>query len=318
MSRLRPKEGRFSSTAKRLPVRYRVVDVFTDTPLQGNPLAVFPDARGLDDLTMQAIAKELNLSETAFILPPIQGVSAARVRIFTPMVEMRFAGHPTIGASYVIVDEGLVAADCTQFVLDENIGPVRVRVERGERLMFWLMTPPIAFGRIYERGIVATALGLAERELLADVPVQLATAGNPNVYIALRDAQSVDRAWIDMAGVRSLQQAGEEPTCFFVFAPTASGAYSRMFGPEHGVVEDPATGSATGPLAAFMMRYGLAACDDGTRFVSEQGTKMGRRSLLHVLVHGRNGSDGIEVGGQVTPLVEATLSFPGMDFASSK
>ncbi len=293
-------------------MRYRVVDVFTDTPLLGNPLAVFPDARGLDDGTMQAIAKELNLSETVFILPPQRSESAAQLRIFTPNFEMLFAGHPTIGASYVIVDEGLVG-DCDRFILEEKVGPVPVRVERGEPQMFWLTTPPITFGRVYDRGAVARALGITQAEFIEHVPVQQATAGNPNVYIALRDKASVDRAWIEMAGSRELHSTGEEPTCFFVFTPTPTGAYSRMFGPEHGVVEDPATGSATGPLATFMMRYELVAHTDGTRFVSEQGTKMGRRSLLHILVHGDYGTQGIEVGGQVTPLVEATLSLPGMD-----
>lgn len=299
-------------------MRYRVVDVFTDTPLQGNPLAVFPDARGLADATMQAIAKELNLSETVFILPPLNSEFAAQVRIFTPTIEMPFAGHPTIGASYVMVDEGRVAAGCERFVLEEKIGPVPVRVERSVPPMFWLMTPPITFGRVYDRGAVAKALAIAEAEFIESVPVQQATAGNPNVYIALRDKDSVDRAWIDMAGIRALHPGGEEPTCFFVFTPTASGAYSRMFAPEHGVIEDPATGSATGPLAAFMMRYELAAHTDGSRFISEQGSKMGRRSLLHVLVHGDRGSQGIEVGGQVTPLVVGTLSLPGMDFAQPK
>ncbi|MEO6913442.1 MAG: PhzF family phenazine biosynthesis protein [Candidatus Baltobacteraceae bacterium] len=299
-------------------MRYRVVDVFTDTPLQGNPLAVFPDARGLDDLTMQAIAKELNLSETVFILPPRGSEYAARVAIFTPTMEMLFAGHPTLGASYVMVDERMIAADCDRFILEEKIGPVPVRVERSAPQMFWLMTPPITFGRIYDRPAVAQALGIAEETFIDAVPVQQATAGNPNVYIALRDKASVDRAWIDMPEVRKLHTGGEEPTCFFVFTPTPTGAYSRMFGPELRVVEDPATGSATGPLAAFMMRYELAAHIDGTRFVSEQGAKMGRRSLLHVLIHGDRGSQGIEVGGQVTPLVEATLTLPGMDFAQPK
>jgi trans-2,3-dihydro-3-hydroxyanthranilate isomerase len=94
----------------------------------------------------------------------------------------------------------------------------------------------------------------------------------------------------------------------FVFAPTSEGAYSRMFAPAQGIVEDPATGSATGPLAAFMMKYGLASRADGCRFVSEQGTKMRRRSFLHVLVHGEGGADGIEVGGHVTPVTRATMT----------
>lgn len=287
--------------------RYRVVDVFTERPLEGNPLAVFTDGRDIEDATMQKIAKELNLAETVFIVPSRRADCAVRVRIFTPMMEMRFAGHPTIGASFVLLDEGIVPRDNQRFILDENIGPVPIRVEPDGRPMIWLTTPPIQFGRTYDRIVCAKALGLDPADIL-DIPPQMATAGNPNVYIALRDKDVVDRSWFDRAGTQLLFDANTEPTCVFVFTPTPEGAYSRMFAPEHGVVEDPATGSATGPLAAFMLRHELAPGSDGTRFVSEQGVKMGRRSILHVLIRGDRGADGIEVGGYVTPLVEATMT----------
>ncbi len=289
---------------------YDVVDVFTETPLEGNPLAVFPDARGLDDGTMQRIAGELNLSETTFVLPAERPGSAARVRIFTPRYEMVFAGHPTIGTAWVLRERGLVDRAAREFVLEEKVGPVRVRVDAGDAPMLWLTTPPIAMGRTYERAQCARALGLAEADLLEGVPCRLATAGNPNLYVALRDPAAVDRIEVDGAEMRTLLASEPEATCVFAFAPTAEGAYSRMFAPEHGVPEDPATGSATGPLAAFMMEYGLAGTADGTRFVSEQGTKMGRRSLLYVLVHGEKGRTAIEVGGHVAPLAKATLTLP--------
>jgi trans-2,3-dihydro-3-hydroxyanthranilate isomerase len=287
---------------------YHIVDVFTQTQLEGNPLAVFPDARGLDAQTMQRIAGELNLSETTFVLPAENGGAAARVRIFTPQYEMVFAGHPTIGTAFVLRERGLVARDAETFVLEEKVGPVRVRVDSGANPMIWLETPPIAFGGTFDRGQCARSLGLSEADLLDGVPCRLVTAGNPNVYVALRDAATVDRAAVDGAEMRKLLAAEPEPTCVFVFTPAPEGAYSRMFAPEHGVPEDPATGSATGPLAAFMMEYGLVATADGTRFVSEQGTKMGRRSLLHVLVRGERGATAIEVGGHVAPLAKATLT----------
>ncbi len=293
--------------------RYRVVDVFTEVAMEGNPLAVFPYASGLDAATMQKIAQELNLSETAFVLPAERPGSAARVRIFTPRYEMKFAGHPTIGTAQVLLDEGIVAADTESFVLDELIGPVPVRVEPGNggRPLIWLRTPPIAFGQTYAAAVCAEALGLTTADLLPDVTPQWVSAGNPNLYIALRDQNAVDRAWIERAGVRQiLGDAGGEPICIFVFTPTPEGAYSRMFAPEHGVVEDPATGSATGPLAAFLLKHGLTASRaDGTRMVSEQGTKMGRRSLLHIQLQGLAGTDGIDVGGYVTPLVDAVMRF---------
>ena len=288
--------------------RYRVVDVFTEHALEGNPLAVFPGASGMDDTTMQKIAKELNLSETTFVLPPTRPDCLARVRIFTPTREMVFAGHPTIGTSFVLLDEKVAPANSKRFILDEKVGPVPIRVEQGARPRIWLTTPPIQWGKSFDRSTCAKALGLDVDDLL-DIAPQLVSAGNPNVFIALKDKNAVDRSWLDSAGLATIKEPGQETICIFVFAPTHDGAYSRMFAPEHGVMEDPATGSATGPLAAYMMRHNLASKAAGARFLSEQGTKMGRRSILYIQVNGVEGVDGIEVGGFVTPLVDATMGF---------
>jgi trans-2,3-dihydro-3-hydroxyanthranilate isomerase len=293
--------------ASRRTYRYRVVDVFTQRALEGNPLAVFPDALDLDGATMQRIARELNLSETTFVSPATRADCAARVRIFTPARELRFAGHPTVGTSFVLMQTGMVSPDSERFALEEGVGPVAVRVERGERPLIWLTTPPISFGPPRDPALCARSLGLQAADLL-DVAPGVVSAGNPMVFIALRDHQAVDRAWLDVAGGVALRGTESEPVGVFVFTPTADGAYSRMFAPDLGVSEDPATGSATGPLAAFMMRHGLAPGASGTRLVSEQGTKMARRSILHVLIHGEQGERGIEVGGYVTPVAEATLT----------
>src|SRR4051812_14559375 len=112
--------------------RYRVVDVFSEHALEGNPLAVFPDAAGIDEGTMQRIARELNLSETAFFVPPTRPGCVRRVRIFTPRAEMRFAGHPTIGSAFVLLDEGIAPAQSSHFMLDELIGPIAIRVEQAD------------------------------------------------------------------------------------------------------------------------------------------------------------------------------------------
>jgi trans-2,3-dihydro-3-hydroxyanthranilate isomerase len=288
--------------------RYRVVDVFTTKPLEGNQLAVFPDSSGIDDGTMQKIAKELNLAETTFVTAASRSDCAVRVRIFTPAREMPFAGHPTIGASFVLLDEGIVPKNTERFALEEGVGAVPVRVEVGQRPMIWLRTPPIHFGKSYDRARCAQALGLHSNDLL-DVTPEIVSAANPAVFIAVKDKKAVDRAWLDTRGLASLKDKNEDSIFAFVFTPTPEGAYARMFAPEYGVPEDPATGSATGPLAAFMMRHRLVSSAHSTRFVSEQGTKMGRRSLLHVLINGENGADGIEVGGHVTPLVEGTMTF---------
>lgn len=287
--------------------RYKVVDVFTKTPLEGNPLAVFPDAAGIDDETMQSIAREFNLSETTFVLPATRADCAARVRIFTPRREMAFAGHPTIGTSYVLLEEGIVPAGSIGFNLEEKVGAVPIRVDYGARPMIWLRTPKIADGTTVDRAVCARALGLDLADLL-DLPPQLLSAGNPTVFIPVRNVEAVDRAWLSAAGNTGIRQGYPEPVCIFVFAPTPAGAYSRMFAPEYGVVEDPATGSATGPLALYMMRHGLAASASGTRFVSEQGTSMKRRSMLYVEIFGEGGGEGIDVGGHVSQFAEGVVT----------
>jgi trans-2,3-dihydro-3-hydroxyanthranilate isomerase len=282
--------------------RYRVVDVFTRNPLEGNPLAVFPDAEAIDEAVMQKIARELNLSESVFLVPATRPGCAVRARIFNPACEMLFAGHPTVGASFVLLDEGIVPRDSQKFVLDEKIGPVPIRVEAGDRPLIWLTTPPIEAKNTFDRATCARALGLEVSDLL-DFPPQLLTAGNPNIYIPLKSKEAVDRAALDSSGAALLKNSSDGRVCVFVFTPVADGAYSRMFAPDYGIAEDPATGSATGPLAAYMMQHGMVT---QKRFVSEQGTKMGRRSLLHVAIQ----ADGsIDVGGYVTPLVEATMTF---------
>jgi trans-2,3-dihydro-3-hydroxyanthranilate isomerase len=290
--------------------RYRVVDVFTEHPLEGNALAVFPDASHIDGALMPKIARELNLSETVFVLPPADPACAARLRIFTPAKELIFAGHPTVGSAFVLLDEGLVPTGTERFSLEEGVGPVPIRVESGPRPLVWLRTPPIEFRLSFDPALCARALGLKPADLLSVQP-QLVTAGNPAVFIALKDKAAVDRSWLDLSGLQairaSLTPAEADAFFVFVFTPTPEGAYSRMFAPEHGVVEDPATGSATGPLAAYMIRNRLVSGAPRTRFISEQGTKMGRRSLLHVHILGQDGREGIEVGGHVAPLIDATL-----------
>jgi trans-2,3-dihydro-3-hydroxyanthranilate isomerase len=291
------------------PLRYRVVDVFSETPLLGNPLAVFPDASRIDDETMQRIARELNLSETAFVLPATRGNCAARVRIFTPGCELPFAGHPTLGTAFVLLDEGRITRSTSSFRLEEAAGPISIRVESHpqQRPLIWLRTPRITEGRSYDRAAAAQALGLDIRDLLDFAP-QWLSAGPSIIIVALRDCAAVDRACIDLAGMKLLAGESHDPVGVLVFAPMPGGAYSRMFAPEFGIAEDPATGGAMGPLAAYMMRYGLVSNAPGSRFVNEQGTRMGRRSILHVRIDGVRGAHGIDVGGYVTPIVDAVMT----------
>jgi trans-2,3-dihydro-3-hydroxyanthranilate isomerase len=283
-------------------LQYRIVDVFTTEALEGNALAVFTDASQIDEAIMQKIAREMNLAETTFVLPPESPDCAARVRIFTPKKEMAFAGHPTIGTSFVLLDEGAIR-NRDSFCLEEKVGPVQIWVEHGERPMIWLRTPPISEGRIFDRSLCAQALGIETDDLL-DVDPQLLNAGNPTLLVGLKNEAAVDRAWLDLQGMRILTDGEGEQFCVLVFSQTSEGVYSRMFAPAYGVPEDPATGSSTGPLAAFMIKHGGVS---NTRFISEQGTKMGRRSLLHVRIVGNKQGEEIYVGGQVTAIAEGRM-----------
>lgn len=287
--------------------RYRVVDVFTSEPMQGNPLAVFLDGAGLSTEQMQKIARELNLSETVFLFPSTRPDCAARLRIFTPGKEMDFAGHPTVGTAYMLLQEGFVPKGTERFAVEENVGPISITVDRGPDPKFWLRTPPLREEAQIEKHIAASLLGLKVSQLLEPSP-QIFNAGNPTLFVPVIDRETVDQIAFDTSAWAKFKSSHQSPMCVFAFTPTPQGAYSRMFALDYGLVEDPATGSSTGSLASYMMKHHLVSSKAGTTFHSEQGTKMGRRSILHVLIHGDAGIDGINVGGHVTPLIEGTMT----------
>jgi trans-2,3-dihydro-3-hydroxyanthranilate isomerase len=287
-----------------------VVDVFTDRPLSGNQLAVVLDAEGIPGDVMQRIAKEMNISETTFVLAPEQPTNAARVRIFTPGSELPFAGHPTIGTAWVLFNEGRVPGDALEFSLEEGIGPVRVRGVRGSNgLTFWMTHPTVSFGRVIsDRARAAEALGLSEHDLYEEVPIQVASTGVPFAYVALKDARAVDAAISQKERLADVFKEG-----VFLFAPIGSHRlYSRMFGPHVlGIVEDPATGSGSGPLGVFAVKYGLVPRSPKVSIVSEQGTKMLRQSFIHIELEYPPEGDipsRIEVGGSVVPTLKGELA----------
>jgi trans-2,3-dihydro-3-hydroxyanthranilate isomerase len=302
-----------ASEGRRYQVRW--VDVFTERPLKGNPLAVVIGAEGLAEEQMQAIARETNLSETTFLLPPDNPEHAARVRIFTPYVELPFAGHPTIGTAWVLLQERLVRNGATGLTLEEGIGPVAVHVDgEGPGRILWMVHPPVKFGEtIEERDEMAGALGLSLGELLPGVPIQVASTGLPFVYVALRDPSSVDAAVSSGQHLASLLGSHGLPPVFLFAVNGENRLYSRMFGPHSAtqVTEDPATGSASGPLGAFAVRYGLIPRAPKVSMVSEQGTKMGRQSFVHIKLGFETDNelpDRIEVGGSVVPVLSAELT----------
>ena len=291
------------------------VDVFTDRVFGGNPLAVFLDGRGLDDAAMQQIAREMNLSETVFLLPPSRPDCAAALRIFTPAREVPFAGHPTIGTAWVLATHGLVPGGASRFVLEEKIGPVPVELEGDPARpdFIWMSQQDAVFDPALEhRHAVAAALGLAEADLWPGVPIQPVSTGNRFLFVPLRDRAAVDRAALEVRAI--LAALGERPRMgIFVFAPdpdrAAGRAYSRMFAPHtSGVPEDPATGSASGPLAAYLVRHGFVDRADRVTIVSEQGTKMGRQSFVHIRLAVRGASiTDIRVGGGTVPVLSGEL-----------
>ncbi|MGA7911114.1 MAG: PhzF family phenazine biosynthesis protein [Candidatus Dormiibacterota bacterium] len=291
-----------------------VVDVFTDRPLAGNQLAVVLGAEDIPGEVMQRIAKEMNLAETTFVLPPDDPAHAARVRIFTPAVEMPFAGHPTVGTAWVLYTHGLVPGAALEFTLEEGVGPVRVRgIEGPEGLTFWMTHPPVSFAEVFsDRDRVADAIGVTPGDLLANVPVQVATTGVPFLYVPMKDARAVDVAESNQPKLRELFRGAEAVPAFIFASLGGNRLYSRMFAPHvFDIPEDPATGSGSGPLAAFAVKYGLVPRAPKVVLVSEQGVKMGRRSVIHIELTYDPGSElpsKIEVGGTVRQVLTGTLS----------
>lgn len=284
----------------------RIVDVFTDKPLAGNQLAVVLDAKDIPVRLMQRIAREMNFSETTFVLPPEDPAHAARVRIFAPTVEMRFAGHPTIGTAWVLANEGLVAADVKEFTLEENVGPVLVRRDGS---MCWLTNPPLSFGDVFPHAQVAATLGIDESDIISSIPAQIVSTGNPMLFVALGDIAAVDKATSDRERLEKLLR-GDRAFGVYLFASMGENRlYSRMFSPD--LPEDPASGSGGGPLGAFAVKYGLVPREPKVSLISEQGTKMGRQSLLHIeLTYGESKDipERSDVGGSVMPVLSGTLS----------
>jgi trans-2,3-dihydro-3-hydroxyanthranilate isomerase len=287
--------------------RIRIVDVFTDRSLAGNQLAVVLDGKDLSPRLMQRIAREMNFSETTFVFPPDNAAHAARIRIFTPALELPFAGHPTIGTAWVLMDEGVVPKAQKEFVLEENVGPVPVRADGA---MVWMTHPKLSFGQVVPHKQVAVAIGVEESDIVNDIPAQIASTGNPFLYLVLRDAEAVDRAVCERPRLDKLLHGGDLAHGVYLFADAGPNRlYGRMFAPDNG--EDPATGSAAGPLGAFAVRYGVVERAPKVALVTEQGTKMGRPSTLHIsLEYGDSKEipERIEVGGGVMPVLRGELA----------
>ncbi|HEX8286290.1 MAG TPA: PhzF family phenazine biosynthesis protein [Pyrinomonadaceae bacterium] len=287
-------------------LHYHRVDVFTDRAFGGNPLAVFANGRGLDAETMQAIAKEFNLSETTFVLPPDDPRHDWRVRIFTPGSELPMAGHPTVGTSFVLAREHMIRRDerATNIVLEEGVGPVPVRVEfeNGEPSYAEMSQPLPTFGpELSDRRAVAAMLSLEESDLDAELPVEVVSCGVPFLYVPLRTLDAARRARPRADLIEAVAGDGVPPEVF-VFTREVehegSTVHSRMFAPGLGITEDPATGAASGPLGCYLVARGVVS-GEAADIVSEQGIEMGRPSFVNIRIEQAAGRvSAVRVGGR--------------------
>jgi trans-2,3-dihydro-3-hydroxyanthranilate isomerase len=297
--------------------RYLHYDVFTDRLFGGNQLAVVLDGRGLSSQTMQAIANEMNFSETTFLLPPEQRGTDFRLRIFTPSAEMPMAGHPTIGSAFALARAGVLEPARKDFVFGLGVGPTPVSLTwRGSDLTFAWMTQslPTFSEPIANPAGAAGALGLPQAAVAGTgLPVQVVSCGLPFLFIPLATRRAVDNAASNFEAIDTFFRAARvEASGVFLFSHERGGdkatVYSRMFAPEVGVAEDPATGSASGPLGCYLVRHKIVSPARAGAILNLQGVKMGRPSHVHVSIGVEKGDiTSVRVGGEAVLAGEGTL-----------
>ncbi|MCD4684455.1 MAG: PhzF family phenazine biosynthesis protein [Anaerolineae bacterium] len=308
--------------------RFIQVDVFTDQVFGGNPLAVFPDADGLDTAQMQAIAREMNLSETTFVFPPAHPDADFKVRIFTPDAEMPFAGHPVVGTHWVLAHLGRVdlqePVTTVRFELGVGVRAAALHVADGAvtHVVMDHMQPqfgPIA--SIEQVKALARGLNLPTAAITAvGVPVQVVSTGIRQLFVPVRslaEVQSLSPKRQDARALTRVMTALDPQTqcheCLMVLALETeqpdSTVHTRLFAPGVGVPEDPATGSASGGLGAYLVQHHLVPATLPTTFItSEQGIEMARPSVINIEVDGAPGDiTMVRVGGSVVPVIEGVL-----------
>ncbi len=283
-------------------MHYLVADVFTDVAFGGNQLAVFPDAAGLDTRQMQAIAREMNLAETAFVAPgTIPG--HFRVRIFTPLAELPFAGHPTVGTAVVLSHLGRTEG-MAEIVLEEGVGPVRVVLRQGGARLF--MQGPAEIRPVTVAPVaIADALGLGEADLAED-PWSAGYGGMALVFVPLRSKASVTASALRLERWTGVAQALWGNRAVYVFAAVGHDGptmhlHARMYAPALGIAEDPATGAAAAALAGSLDT-------DATHLLIDQGVEMGRASRIEAHITRQGGAvTGISIGGGAVVVAEGRL-----------
>jgi trans-2,3-dihydro-3-hydroxyanthranilate isomerase len=288
--------------------RYLHYDVFTDAALEGNQLAVFPEPAGLTPDQMQRIAREMNFSESTFIFPAETPGTDVRMRIFTPGEELPMAGHPTIGSTFALAAEGVLAPPRDRVVFGLGVGPTPVSLEwKGGALDFAWMTQknPDFGGEIADRAAFASAIGVGPHDL-AGAPPQVVSCGVPFLFAALKTRAAVDGIAVDARALAAVSSAsGIDELPLFVFTLDRAGSsgeeavYSRMLAPGFGIAEDPATGGASGPLGCYLLRHALVPANRLAHVVSLQGAKMLRPSRIHISIESSgNEIVRVRVGGR--------------------
>jgi trans-2,3-dihydro-3-hydroxyanthranilate isomerase len=301
--------------------RFYTADVFTDHVFGGNPVAVFPDGAGVEAAQMQRVARELNLSETVFVLPAERRGNTRRVRIFTPQQEVPFAGHPTLGTAFVLAATGEVPlAEETRIVLEEGVGPVPVRIEardgRPVRMELEAARAPQPGPVAPPRDELAAALSLDPAELLdGDESPRAFSCGLPFLFVALRDRRALARARLARDAWQRSLAAHWAPNLFLYTRDTGAPGVdlrARMFAPAHGVEEDPATGSAVAALAGVLAPLHPEA-DATLRFQIDQGVEMGRPSRLQLDFEKRGGAvTAVRVSGGAVLVCAGEMEIPAV------
>jgi trans-2,3-dihydro-3-hydroxyanthranilate isomerase len=296
-----------------------IYDVFTNTRFQGNQLAVFPDARGVAPELMQTLAREMNFSESTFVLPADQPGTDVRMRIFTPGSELPVAGHPTIGTTFALAQLGVIVPPLPRFVFGRGVGPTPVELTWQDRALSfaWMdQRPPEYRTPASSDDQIIRATGVdKESHLSTGLPIEEISCGVPFMFVPVATRAAVDAAEPDIALLRRLTSGfGLNDIGVFVFSTEDCGddvtAYSRMFAPGLGVPEDPATGIASGPLGCYLVKHRLVAADRTQKMVSLQGVAMGRPSRIHIAITGTGGDSitRVQVGGQAVSVGEGTIT----------